>query len=29
MSHDTEDWCKVWRKTDSWFQKSNKEFGEF
>ena len=21
MSHDTEEWCKVWRKTDSWFQK--------
>ena len=21
MSHDTEKWCKVWRKTESWFQK--------
>ena len=21
MSHDTEEWCKVWRKTDSCFQK--------
>ena len=20
MSHDTDKWCKVWRKTDSWFQ---------
>ena len=29
MSHDTEEWCKVWRKTDSCFQKSNEEFSEF
>ena len=29
MSHDTEEWCKVWRKTDSWFQKWHEEFGEF
>ena len=21
MSHDTEKWCKVWRKTEPWFQK--------
>ena len=21
MSHDAEEWCKVWQKTDSWFQK--------
>ena len=27
MSHDTEDWCKIWRKTDLLFQKSQ-EFGE-
>ena len=20
-SHDTEEWCNVWKKTDSWFQK--------
>ena len=29
MFHDTEEWCKVWRKTDSWFQKWHEEFGEF
>ena len=29
MFHDTEEWCKVWRKTDSWFQKLHEEFGEF
>ena len=29
MSHDTEEWCKVWRKTGSWFQKWHEEFGEF
>ena len=28
MSHDTEDWCKIWRKTDLLFQKWQ-EFGEF
>ena len=28
MSHDTEEWYKIWRKTDSLFQKSQ-EFGEF
>ena len=28
-SYDTEEWCKVWRKTDSWFQKWHEEFGEF
>ena len=27
-SHNTEDWCKVWRKTDLFFQKWQK-FGEF
>ena len=29
MSHDTEEWCKVWRKTNSCFQKWHEEFGEF
>ena len=28
MSHDTEDWCKSWRKTNLLFQKWQ-EFGEF
>ena len=28
MSHDTEDWCKMWRKTDLLFQ-NWQEFGEF
>ena len=27
MSHDSEDWCKIWRKTDLLFQKWQ-EFGE-
>ena len=27
MSHDTDEWCKVWRKTDSWFQKWHEELG--
>ena len=25
----SEEWCKVKRKTDSWFQKWHEEFGEF
>ena len=29
MFHDTENWCKVWIRTDSWFQRWHKEFGEF
>ena len=29
MCHNTEEWCKVWRKTDSWFQEWHEEFGEF
>ena len=29
MFHDTEKWCKVWRKPESWFQKLHEEFGEF
>ena len=28
MSHDTKEWCKIWRKTDLLFQKWQ-EFGEF
>ena len=27
--HDTEGWCKVWRKTDLWFRKWHGEFGKF
>ena len=27
--HDTEDWCKFWRKTDLWFGKWHKECGKF
>ena len=29
MSHNTKEWCKVWRKTDSWFQKLHEKFDEF
>ena len=29
ISHDTEEWCKVKRKTDSWFQVWHEEFCEF
>ena len=28
ISHDPEDWCKIWRKTDLLFQKWH-EFGDF
>ena len=28
MSHDTEDWCKIWRKTNLLFRKWQ-QFGEF
>ena len=27
--HDTEKWCKIWRKTDMLFGKSNEEDGKF
>ena len=27
--HDTEEWCKIWRKTDLWFEKWHEEFGKF
>ena len=29
MSHDTEEWCKVCRKTDRGFQTFDEEFGKF
>ena len=29
MFDSTEDWCKIWRKTDLWFQKQHEEFGKF
>ena len=29
VSHDTGEWCKVWRKTGSWFQKLHDKFGKF
>ena len=27
--HDTEEWCKIWRKTDLWFGKWHDEYGKF
>ena len=27
--HDTVEWCKIWRKTDVWFEKWHVEFGKF
>ena len=27
--HDTEEWCKIWRKMDLWFGKWHEEFGKF
>ena len=27
--HDTEDFCKFWRKTDLWFEKWHEKFGKF
>ena len=29
ISHDTEEWCKIWSKTDLWFEKWHEEFGKF
>ena len=29
LFHDTGEWCKVWRKADSWFGKWQEEFGKF
>ena len=28
-SRDTEEWCKAWRRANSWFQKWHEEFREF
>ena len=27
MCYDTEVWCKIQKKTDTWLEKWNKEFG--
>ena len=27
--HDTEGWCKTWRKTDLWFGKWHEEYGKY
>ena len=27
--HDMEQWCKIWRKTDLWFEKWHQKFGKF
>ena len=27
--HDTEGWCKIWRKTGLWFGKWHEEYGKF
>ena len=27
--HDTKEWCKIWRKTDLWFEKWHEKFGKF
>ena len=29
MFHDSEEWCKIWRKTDLWFGKWRGKFGNF
>ena len=29
MLHDTQKWCKMWRKTDLWFEKWLEEIGNF
>ena len=29
MFDSTEDWCKIWKKTDLCFQKWHVEFGKF
>ena len=28
MFHYTEEWCKIWGRTDLWFQKWHEEFGK-
>ena len=27
--HGAEEWCKIWRKTDLWFEKWREKFGKF
>ena len=27
--HETEEWCKIWRKTDLWFEKWHEKFDKF
>ena len=27
--HDSEGWCKIWRKTDLWLEKWHEEYGKF
>ena len=27
--HDTEEWCKIWRKTNLWFENWHEEYGKF
>ena len=27
--HNTDEWCKIWRKTDLWFEKWYEKFGKF
>ena len=29
MFHDTEEWCRIWRKNDLWFGKWHEEFDQF
>ena len=29
ISHDTEEWRRIWRKTDLWFGKWHEEYGKF
>ena len=29
MSHDSKEWCKIWRKNDLWFGKRHEELGKF
>ena len=29
MFHDSDEWCKIWRKAELWFEKWHKEFDMF
>ena len=29
LFHNIEEWCKIWRKTDLWFEKWHEKFGKF